>query len=271
MLNRLLLTGAAGGVASALRPFLSKLSQTVLLSDISEIDDLMPHETFRACDLSDRAAVNTLVEGADGIIHLGGVSVEKKFDLICDANIVGVYNMFEASRRHGKPRIVYASSNHVTGFYRRDERVNARMPTRPDSLYGVSKVFGEGMASLYFDKFGVECLSVRIGWCFPKPKDMRTQVIYLAAEDLFDLCVRAFEAPRLGHTVVYGVSNNEESWWDNSHASFLGWQPKHSSAKWRAEILASAPDRDPLDPAVIYQGGAFVTAGHPDDDPGEQT
>jgi uronate dehydrogenase len=248
-----------------LRPHLSAFAERVALSDIAPIADLAGHESFTACDLADRSAVAALVEGADGIIHLGGISVERPFETILAGNIVGAYNLFEAARHHGKPRIVFASSNHVIGYYRRDERLDASALPRPDSLYGVSKAFGENLASMYFDKFGQECLSVRIGSCFPKPKNPRMLATWLAVEDFADLCARAFAAPRLGNAIVYGASDNDEQWWDNRAAAFLGWRPKHSSAKWRAEVLAATPQEDPNDPAVIYQGGAFAAAGHPED------
>lgn len=266
MLKKLLLTGAAGGVGSALRPLLPRIAETVLLSDIKGVENLAGHERFQRCDLSDQDAVDKLVEGVDGIIHLGGVSVERPFDMILNGNIVGVYNLFEAARRFGRPRIVFASSNHVIGYYRRDERIDSSVPPRPDSLYGVSKAFGENLASLYFDKFGQECLSVRIGSCFPKPLNPRMLATWLDVEDLLDLCARAFEAPRLGHTIVYGASDNDEIWWDNRNAAFLGWRPKRSSAQWRAEVLANAAPERPDSPSVIYQGGAFTEAGHPADE-----
>lgn len=264
-MKRLLLTGAAGGLGTLLRPHLAAFAERVVLSDIAAIDDLAGHESFTACDLSDRMAVDALMGGVDGIIHLGGVSVEKPFDMILSGNIVGAYNLFEAARHHGRPRIIFASSNHAIGFYRRDERLDATAVPRPDSLYGVSKVFGESLASLYFDKFGQECLSIRIGSCFEKPRNPRMLATWLAVEDLADLCRCAFEAPRLGNTIVYGASDNDEQWWDNGKAAFLGWRPKHSSAKWRAEVLAQAPAEDPADPAVIFQGGGFAAAGHPAD------
>ena len=266
MLKTLLMTGAAGGVGQALRPLLPRIAETVLLSDIVEIADLARHERFQLCDLADAGAVDALLDGVDGVIHLGGISIEKPFDMILAGNIVGVYNLFEAARHRGKPRIIFASSNHVIGFYRRDERLDSTVLPRPDSLYGVSKAFGENLASFYFDKFGQECLSIRIGSCFPKPKNPRMLATWLDVEDLLDLCGRAFTAPRLGHTIVYGASNNDEVWWDNRNAAFLGWQPKGSSAKWRAEVLANAAPENPADPAVIYQGGAFVSAGHPADE-----
>ena len=265
MLQRLLLTGAAGGVGTALRPFLSRIAHHIVLSDREGIDDIAEHESFTACDLADRAAVNELVAGCDGIIHLGGISVEKPFDQILDANIIGGYNLFEAARARGRPRIVFASSNHVIGYYKREDKLDAQSLPRPDSLYGVSKAFGEDLARLYFDKFGQECLSIRIGSCFDHPKNPRMLATWLATEDLADLCERAFTAPRLGNTIVYGASDNDECWWDNSAADFLGWRPRHSAARWRDTVLAEAAPQDPDDPAVVYQGGDFAAAGHPED------
>jgi uronate dehydrogenase len=265
MLKTLLMTGAAGGVGQALRPLLSEIAETVVLSDIVEISNLGPHERFVACDLADSTAVDSLVKGVDGVIHLGGVSIEKPFDTILQGNIIGLYNLYEAARHHGKPRIIFASSNHTIGFYRRDERIDSKVLTRPDSLYGVSKVFGEGLASMYFDKFGQETLSVRIGSCFPKPRNKRMLAIWLSARDLLTLCGRAFDAQWLGHTIVYGASDNDEQWWDNRHAAFLGWKPQDSSSQWRAEVLANAEPENLSDPAVIYQGGGFAAAGHPED------
>lgn len=265
MLKTLLLTGAAGTVGTAMRPLLKALSQTVVLSDLSDISDLQPHERFVKCDLADHAAVNALVAGVDGIIHLGGISIEKPFELILKGNIEGVYNLYEAARHNGKPRIVFASSNHTIGFHSRDQRLDSDSPMRPDSLYGVSKCFGENLASFYYDKFQQETLSVRIGSCTPKPVTTRMLATWLSVGDLVSLCRAGFEAPRLGHAVVYGASNNDESWWDNGNARFLGWKPQDSAAKWRAEVLAEAGKEDPQDPAIIYQGGVFTTLGHPAD------
>lgn len=265
MLKRLLMTGAAGGVGGRLRPHLADIAEMVVLSDIAEIADLAPHERFVATDLADAAAVDRLVDGVDGIVHLGGISTEAPWAKILSANIEGTYNLFEAARRNGRPRIVFASSNHVVGFYRRDQLLDATALPKPDTLYGLSKAFGENLASLYFDKFGQECLSVRIGSCFEKPRNPRMLATWLAVEDLADLVARAFSAPRLGNAIVYGASANEESWWDNAGAGFLGWRPKQSAARWRAEITDTSKPEDPQDPAVIYQGGAFVGFGHPDD------
>lgn len=265
MLNRILVTGAAGGLGKSLRPHLKTLAKHVRLSDIAPLDNAQPGEELVQADLSDRRAVDELVRGCDGIIHLGGMSVESPWNDILNANIVGTYNLFEAARQHGKPRIVFASSNHAIGFYDRHQRIDSQVPQRPDSLYGVSKCFGENLASLYHDKFGVETLSVRIGSCFDKPADTRMMATWLSLNDFVNLLQRAFVTPRLGYAVVYGASNNAEQWWDNCHAGFLGWVPKDSSEPWREETEHRDRDLDCNDESVRYHGGKFAAIGHPDD------
>lgn len=263
MLEKLLLTGAAGGLATILRPLLPKLAKHVVLSDLTEIRNLAPHESYEMCNLAHETTVKSLVRGVDGIIHLGGISVEKPFEQIIAANLIGTYNLFETARAARKPRIVFASTNHVTGFYRRDQVLDNTVLPRPDTLYGVSKAFGENLASYYHDKFGQECLSVRIGSCFAKPRDPRMMSTWLAVEDFADLCGCAFDVPELGHTIVYGCSDNEQVWWDNRNTGHLGWVPKHTSAKWATEITKKAAPEDPSSRATQYQGGAFVTLPHP--------
>lgn len=269
MLNRILMTGAAGGLGQAVRPALSKLAHHVRLSDINELGEAAAHEELIQCDVSDFDAVSDLVADCDGIIHLGGMSVEKPWQKILHANIIGTYNIYEAVRLHGsKARVVYASSNHAIGFYPRTQRIDTDVRHRPDSLYGVSKCFAEDLASLYFDKFGIETLDVRIGSCFVEPADARQLATWLSYRDFTSLLERAFVVPKLGCTVIYGASNNRESWWDNSKVAFLGWIPEDSSDPWR-EKIEQMPPEDPNDPAVVRHGGAFAAAGHPDDAQGE--
>lgn len=265
MLNRVLVTGAAGGLGQALRPFLPGLARQARLTDVNDLGEAAAHEELIRCDLTDAAAVNDLVAGCDGVIHFGGMSVENRWEVILNANIIGTYNLYEAVRRQGKPRVAYASSNHAIGFYPRTRRIDTEVPHRPDSLYGVSKCFGEDLASMYFDKFGIESLSVRIGSCFPEPADARMMVTWMSIDDFAALLERAFVAPKLGYTVIYGASDNQESWWDNSKVAFLGWKPRDSSEHWREKINRQAKE-DPNDPAVLYHGGKFAALGHPDDD-----
>lgn len=265
MLKRILVTGAAGGLGTALRPYLSRLAHKVRLSDIHDLGEAGANEELVHCDLADFASVSDLVADCDGIIHLGGMSVESPWEKILHANIIGTYNLYEACRRHANhPRIVFASSNHAIGFYSRTDRIDTQVPHRPDSLYGVSKCFGEDLARLYFDKFSIESLSVRIGSCFPEPADARMMATWLGINDFVALLERAFVAPKLAYTVIYGVSDNHEKWWDNRLVTFLGWVPQESSEQWRDKIAALPPVL-PDAVAVVRHGGGFSAQGHPDD------
>jgi len=212
------------------------------------------------CDLSDPKAVHALVAGVDAIVHLGGVSVERPFEEILPANIQGTYHLYEAARRHGVRRIVFASSNHVIGFYKQGEVLDADSPPRPDGYYGVSKAFGEQLGSFYFDRYGIETVALRIGSSFPEAKDRRMLVTWLGYDDLEQLIKRAVFVPEVGFTIVYGASANRDSWWDNSKAARLGFRPVESSEQFRAKV-ESVPPLPADDSAGWYQGGAFVKAG----------
>src|SRR5258706_14249360 len=167
--ERLLLTGAAGGLGKGLRERLKAHAHGLRVSDRAPLGDAAPGEEVVRCELSDRAAVLRLVEGVDAVAHFGGISVETSFDPIVQSNIVGVFNLYEAVRRHGVKRVVFASSNHVVGFYKQTERLDADDPVRPDGLYGVSKCFGENLSRFYFDRHGVETVCLRIGSSLPAP------------------------------------------------------------------------------------------------------
>lgn len=167
---------------------------------------------------------------------------------------------YEAVRRHGVKRVVFASSNHVTGFYRQDESIDTRAPLRPDGLYGLSKAFGENLAQLYWDRHGIETVSLRIGSSFAEPLDRRMLATWISHDDLERLVVASLSAPVVGHSIIYGVSDNSTSWWDNTHAGHIGYRPQDSSEGFRAAVEARQPRLDRSDPAVIYQGGAFVRA-----------
>ncbi|WP_322978652.1 NAD(P)-dependent oxidoreductase [Pseudomonas sp. C11] len=264
--NRLLLTGAAGGLGKVLRERLRPYASILRLSDIGEMAPAAgPHEEIVRCDLADKNAVHQLVEGVDAIIHFGGVSVERPFEEILGANICGVFHIYEAARGHGVKRVVFASSNHVIGFYKQDEKLDAHSARRPDGYYGLSKSYGEDMASFYFDRYGIETVSIRIGSSFPEPANRRMMSTWLSYDDLTQLIERSLYTPEVGHTVVYGMSDNRDVWWDNQFAAHLGFEAKDSSEVFRAKVEAQPmPAAD--DPARIYQGGAFVAAGPFGDD-----
>lgn len=259
--GRLLLTGAAGGLGQALRPRLKAYCDTLRLSDVADLGPAAAGEELVPAALEDASAVLALLAGVDAVVHLGGVSTEQPWQPILQANIVGAYNLYEAARRHGVRRIVFASSNHVTGFYRQDEVISPKDPVRPDGLYGLSKAFGENLAQLYFDRHGIETVSVRIGSSFPAPKSRRMLATWMSFDDLERLVMASLTAPVVGHTVVYGMGDNTTTWWDNTSARHLGWRPQDSSEPFRAALEAAEPVLDHNDPAVLYQGGPFVRTG----------
>ena len=258
-MRRILLTGAAGGVGSMIRPLISSLYPEVVLSDLKQPENLAANETFVPAELADMAAVERACEGIDGVIHLGGFAVEGPWETILQANIIGCYNLFEAAYRKGVQRVVFASSNHAIGFYPRVQRIGPAVVPRPDSRYGVSKLFGEGLGSMYADKHGMRVLSLRIGNVGEKPLDKRRLSIWIHPEDLVQLIRIGLEHPDLRYEVMYGASNNERSWWDNSVAYKYGYRPTHRAEDFREEAFA-AQEKLPSDPiGDFYQGGPYCT------------
>jgi uronate dehydrogenase len=259
--KRLLLTGAAGALGRVLRPRLKACCDLLRVSDIAELGAAAPCEEVRPAALQDKGAVMALLEGVDAVVHLGGISTEHAFEEILPANIVGTYHVYEAARVHGTRRIVFASSNHVTGFHKQSQTITPRDPQRPDSYYGLSKAFGENLAQFYWDRHGIETVSLRIGSAFPEPADRRMLATWLSYDDLERLVIAALSSPVVEHSVIFGMSDNPRTWWDNSSARHIGYRAQDSSEKFRAAVEARQPHVDPKDPAAIYQGGGFVTTG----------
>lgn len=254
-MKTILITGAAGDVGTHLRRELAGRYQ-LRLSDVRPLAGLARGETFRQADLADFAAVKRITKGVDAIVHLGGYSVEGPWDAIHSANIVGCYNVFEAARANGVKRILFATSNHAVGFYPRRRTIDHRVYIRPDGRYGVSKVFGEALGSLYADKYGMQVFLMRIGNVNPVPIDRRRLSIWLSPRDLAQLVTIGIEHPRIRFEIVYGVSGNRRSWYDNANARRLGYRPMDDSERWAKAVLAR---REKPGPAIAekHQGGVF--------------
>ncbi len=255
-MKTVLITGAAGDIGTHLRRELAGRYR-LRLSDRKPITNLAPGEEFVEADISVPEGLDAMVRGVDAIVHLGGFSVEGSWDEILPANIMGTYNVFEAARRNGVKRILFATSNHAVGFYRRDQAIDHRVYPRPDSRYGVSKVFGEALGSLYADKYGMEVFNMRIGNVNPRPIDKRRLSIWISPRDIAQLVSIGIDHPDIRFEIVYGVSGNQRSWYDNSNATRLGYKPQDDSEPQAAEVIANEkPGADPID--ETYQGGTFV-------------
>jgi uronate dehydrogenase len=256
-MKTVLITGAAGDVGTHLSRELAG-KYRLRLSDKRPLKALKG-QTFVRADISKMADALRITKGVDAVVHLGGYSVEGPWEAILQANIVGCYNVFEAARRNGVKRILFPTSNHAVGFYRRDQVIDHRVYPKPDSRYGVSKVFGEALGSLYADKYGMEVFMMRIGNVNPKPIDKRRLSLWFSPRDLAQLVSIGIEHPGIRFEIVYGISRNKRAWYDNSNAFRLGYQPQDDSEIYVAEVLArEQPSGDAI--AEAHQGGVFCTA-----------
>src|SRR5262249_5056417 len=196
-------TGAAGGIGTRLRQLLPSVYPDICWSDRVAPPHLASHERFVKADLTVMSEVEQAIDGAHGIVHLGGHSIEGSWETILNANIIGCYNLFEAARRRGVERVVFASSNHAIGFYPHQRRIGTDDPVRPDSRYGVSKAFGEALGALYAYKHGLRITSIRIGNFGEAPVDERRLSIWLKPEDLVQLIRIGLEHPDIRCEIFY--------------------------------------------------------------------
>ena len=256
-MKTILITGAAGDVGTHLRRELAG-KYSLRVSDLRPVKKINKEEKFVRADISKFADAMRITKGVDAIVHLGGYSVEGPWEGILSANIIGCYNVFEAARRNGVKRILFPTSNHATGFYGRNQTIDHRVYPKPDSRYGVSKVFGEALASLYADKYGMEMFCMRIGNVNPVPIDKRRLSLLFTPRDLAQLVTIGIERPRIRFEIVYGVSGNKRSWYDNSNAHRLGYKPQDDSESFAADILRRELPGDAT--AELYQGGMFCVA-----------
>lgn len=254
-MSTLLLTGASGRMATAIRPALTQDFERVRLFARGALDNIGEGEEVVRGTLEDLDAVSRAAQDVEVIVHLGGKADEASFPKILEANIVGTYNVFEAARRAGVRRVVYASSHHVTGFHPVTDAVSVRSDVRPDTFYGVSKVFGKALGRLYHDKWGLEVVCLRIGVCREEPESSDQLRTWLSVPDSVRL-VRAAAANELetGYLTVYGVSDNEDCFWDTDTAEQLGFFAQDSADRYEAALGGRQPF------STTWQGGAFTDA-----------
>ena len=257
-MKKILITGAAGQIGRALREAWHG-KYVLRLSDIATLDAARAGEECVAADLADAAAVDALASGGiEAIAHFGGHAIEGGWQDLLQPNVVGVYNILEAARRNGVKRVILASSNHAIGFYRRRITLDVAASPRPDGLYGVTKAFCESIGSMYADKHGLTVACLRIGTFRnpDRPDSVRHLSTWISHRDMVHLVERCIEAPDYHYAIVYGVSNNTRTIWDNTAVAHLGYQPVDNAETFSADILSRPDDEDPL--AKEFHGGFYV-------------
>ncbi|MGC5076875.1 NAD-dependent epimerase/dehydratase family protein [Agrococcus sp. DT81.2] len=256
-MTTVLYTGGTGRMGRVIREGLQgRYDRVVLYARSTPDEPLHESEEVVVGELADLDSLVEAASGVDVIVHLAGIADEATYEQIRDSNIDGTYSVYEAARRAGVRRVVYASSNHIVGFHPADEVLDETAPLRPDSYYGVSKAFGEALASLYHDKWGVESVLLRIGTFRPAPEDRRQLALWLSWPDGVELLRCSIESGPVGCQVVYGVSANSERWW-NGEAGWtaIGFVPKDDAA-----AHAEGVDHDA--PAPTHHGGGFTAANY---------
>ncbi|HXV23116.1 MAG TPA: NAD(P)-dependent oxidoreductase [Alphaproteobacteria bacterium] len=257
---RLLITGAAGRIGRALRAGLAGRYQLMRLTDIAPMTPAGPGEECVTADICDRSSMERLCSGIDCVVHLAGISEEPaSWEQVLPANIVGTYHVFEAARRAGVHRLVYASSNHVVGFYRRDRAIGTQEPIRPDGVYALSKCFGEALGRLYADKHGLSVACLRIGSFRERPEDRRQAATWLSPRDGVQLVRRCIDAPYFRFLVLYGVSGNLRNFWRNEDADMIGYEPEDSVERLGIDAETEFPPEDPV--AEQFHGGSYCVMG----------
>ncbi len=257
-MKHVMITGAAGKIGSVLRKALHGSYPLVRLLDIAPLGVAEKGEEVCAVDIRDAAALEKAMAGIDCVVHLAGMSVEAPWEQVLPLNIEGCYNVFEAARRSGVKRIVFASSNHAIGFHRRERFIDTNVVPRPDTRYGVSKAFGEALGRLYADKYGLSVACLRIGsFLTPdRPTDARQLLTWISHRDMLQLTQRCIDHPDYHFVIVYGVSNNLRSRWDNSNVKFLGYRPEDDAEVFAAEILALGKKENEI--AAQFHGGFYA-------------
>lgn len=248
---KVLITGAAGEIGRALCAAVGDV-YTLRMSDVVAIDD----PRFVRADLTVRAEVEAACSGMDAVVHLGGIANEHTWETIDAVNIGGTAHVFEAAKNAGVKRVVFASSVHAVGFAPRSEPVGPDTPTRPDTFYGVSKVAGEALARLYFDKHGIEAACVRICSYQTTPRDRRHLSTWLSPDDMVRLVRACLDVPALGFKILAGTSKNTRRWMSDAGWAEVGYAPQDDAEVYahRVEHL-HGPDDDITERT---QGGFFA-------------
>lgn len=260
--GRVLLTGAAGEIGTVLRPALRPTTHRLRLLDRVAIAAPDANEEVFNSDITSADAMMDATKDVDCVVHLAGIPREgAPAEEIFHANVLGCHLVYEAARRNGVRRMIFASSNHVIGFYRADRQVGVDEPPRPDGYYGVSKVFGEALGRLHADKFGMEVACLRIGSFRARPEDARQLATWISHGDMARLARCCVEAPPFHYLVIYGLSANRRACWggDAAARAHVGYRPQDDAERFATELEALPAAAGPV--AEAFHGGPAAAMG----------
>jgi uronate dehydrogenase len=256
-MTRVALSGADGQLGQFLRRTLLAQGINLRCAGLRPLQPLRPDEDVSHGDLRDGENVDRLLQGVDVLIHMAGTSVERPLPDIIENNLIGLHAVYEGARRHKVKRVVFASSNHSIGMHETTERLALDCDFRPDGFYGLSKMWGEGLARLYWDKHGIESICVRIGSALERPTEPRHLSTWFGLDDLTQFINCCINAPDVGFLTAWGASNNTRSYWTPTGCARLGYRPVQNSEAFAAEVLRQPNPLDAI--GQRYQGGSFAS------------
>jgi nucleoside-diphosphate-sugar epimerase len=262
---RILLTGAAGRVGTAITPLLREAGWSLRLLDLRQPAAATDGDEVVLASATDLPAMTAAARDVDLLVHLAGFAEERPLADLAAVNLESARVALEAARAAAVPVTVLASSGHAVGATPADEAGAALLPARPDSYYGVVKVAGEALAQLYADRFGMRVVSARIVAFDERPRTARALSVWLSPADLVRLLLAAPDA-RPGHTIVWGVSANTRGVVSLEAGRALGYEPQDDAEAYAdlvaAELgYASGGDVPPLGSAPL--GGDWADPAKP--------
>jgi dTDP-4-dehydrorhamnose reductase len=238
--KRVLITGAAGRIGSSLAAQL-KDRYDLRVHYHHTIPEQPPVDDIAIADVSVFEQIAPALLGMDAVVHMAGEpSTRASWESVRARNIDGTYNVLEAARLAGVKKVVFASTNHVMGMYDRDQQwpIYSGQPVRPDSLYGVSKAFGEALGRHYYDRFGLSVICLRIGWFLPEPRDEISRWMWLSPRDCAQVTWRAIESD-VGFGIFYAISANGGRHWDITDTmEKLGYRPQDDAEQYAEQLDA---------------------------------
>ena len=253
---RVVVAGAAGRIGTVVSAGLVDLGHEVVAIDRSGWDAPAGADAVVG-DVLDTRLLRSALAGADAVVHLASIPSEASLPVILESHVHTTAALLDGLVTHGIPRFVYASSNHAVGYTPRRDVLSADVRPRPDTFYGVGKVAGEALGSMYADRHGVDVVACRIGSFRERPTTRRELATWLSPGDAVRMVGAGIAASGCGFAPIYGVSANTRGWWDLEPGRALGYHPQDDSESFATEVLAvPATDDDEVDAGFV--GGSWA-------------